>query len=253
MFEDLLPDAFYLALPLLTSASKVSWTQFKDSPGLVQPKESSLLEYLNHCASCWHELPMRTRGEISMIFTNRTSARLTFMNMMKSVSVPVKTFQASTTTHLVIGRLLQQCPIERLKVLEGHRTSRFPSLAHIKYLLYREKISKEATEIDVSKLFYLIDNQGNLETTNKTLAPFFTGPNDWKGFTKSNPKASEMLTGLNNRSLYVFCGHGTGSDAVGGWGRTQRKGISAHCHLIGCSSGRLRDGGRTEPRGSPLK
>jgi hypothetical protein len=58
---------------------------------------------------------------------------------------------------------------------------------------------------------------------------------------------------LNTRSLYVFCGHGSGSDAVGGWGRIQRKGITTHCHLIGCSSGRLRDMGRTEPRGTPNK
>lgn len=182
MYEDLLPDAIYLALPLFTSATKVAWsTQFKDHPGLVQPKETSLKAYLGHCATCWHELPLRARGEISTMFTNRTSARLAFVNIMKSVSSPPKCYQASTTTYLILGRLIQQCPLERMKVLEGQRLSRFPSLAHVKYLTYRDYVSKESTEIDVGKLFYLIDNQGNLETTNKTLAPFFTGPNDWKG------------------------------------------------------------------------
>ena len=77
-----------------------------------------------------------------------------------------------------------------------------------------------------------------------------------------------MTQKLNSKSIYVFCGHGSGSDAVGGWGRIIRKGIKvsfisiiersissikAHCHLIGCSSGRLRECGRTEPRGTPLK
>ena len=102
------------------------------------------------------------------------------------------------------------------------------------------------------------------------MTPFFSKIPEWKGFSGSgNPKSDVMTQELNRRSLYIFCGHGSGSDAVGGWGRMIRKGIKSHCHLIGklnsiydcylikyllgCSSGRLRENGRTEPRGTPLK
>ena len=85
------------------------------------------------------------------------------------------------------------------------------------------------------------------------MGPFFNAVPEWKGFSTTQPKSGDMLRGLNEASLYVFCGHGSGSDAVGGWGRVQRKGIQSHCHLIGCSSGRLKDNGRTEPRGAALR
>ena len=81
-----------------------------------------------------------------------------------------------------------------------------------------------------TKLFLI----GNLESTASTMTPFFSKIPEWKGFSGSgNPKSDVMTQELNRRSLYVFCGHGSGSDAVGGWGRMIRKGIKSHCHLIG--------------------
>ena len=66
------------------------------------------------------------------------------------------------------------------------------------------------------------------------MTPFFSQIPGWKGFSGAgNHKSDSMTQELNKRSLYVFCGHGSGSDAVGGWGRMIRKGIKSHCHLIG--------------------
>ena len=158
-----------------------------------------------------------------------------------------------TQSYLVLSRLIQQCPIERLKVLEEIRLSRFPSLAHYHYFIERAAKEKSDCQADVTNGFYVIDNQGNLESTASTLVPFFSAIPAWSGYNTANPKSDVMSAELFKRSLYVFCGHGSGSDAVGGWGRLVRKGIKAHCHLIGCSSGRLREVGRTDPRGTPLK
>ena len=73
-----------------------------------------------------------------------------------------------------------------------------------------------------------------MESTASTMTPFFSKIPEWKGFSGcGNPKSDVMTQELNRRSLYVFCGHGSGSDAVGGWGRMIRKGIKSHCHLIG--------------------
>ena len=90
-------------------------------------------------------------------------------------------YQRGTMTYLVLSRLIQRCPIEKMLALNGIRFSRVPSIEHLKFLVHRAKSSKEMTQIDISKLFYLIDNQGNLALTNKTLCPFFSKPTDWKG------------------------------------------------------------------------
>ena len=129
---------------------------------------------------CVNSSLFRARNNIAEFFIDRTSARPSFLDMMKSVSVDDNDFQRDRTTYLILGRSVQQVPIERLKVLRGVRCSRFPSLKHAKYLSMRAR-STAATTVDISKLFYLIDNQGNLQVTNQTLFPFFSAPTAWTG------------------------------------------------------------------------
>ena len=97
-------------------------------------------------------------------------------------------------------------------------------MAHYRYLTKRSRGKKSDLEADIGNGFYVIDNQGNLESTNATLLPFFSKIPTWSGFNQVNPKSDTMANELYKRSLYVFCGHGSGSDAVGGWGRLIRKG-----------------------------
>ena len=107
--------------------------------------------------------------------------------------------------------------------------------------------------MDISNLLYVVDSQVNLASSAATVGNFFRSVQQWNGYASVMPNSSELIEKLNKFDLYVFAGHGSGSDCVGGWGRVIRKGVKSTMHLIGCASGRLRDHGRTEPRGAVTK
>jgi separase len=124
---------------------------------------------------------------------------------------------------------------------------RMPSVRHAEFLLRSPPSSRSA---DISNLLYVVDSQVNLAESAKTVGTFFNSVSTWDGYTSVAPPSSELITKLNEKSIYIFAGHGSGSDCVGGWGRVLRKGVTSKMHLIGCASGRLRDHGRKEPRGA---
>jgi separase len=125
---------------------------------------------------------------------------------------------------------------------------RMPSVRHAEFLLRSPVSSRSA---DISDLLYVVDSQVNLADSAKTVGTFFNSVSTWDGYTSVSPPSSELITKLNAKSIYIFAGHGSGSDCVGGWERVLRNaGVTSMMHLIGCESGRLRDHGRTEPRGA---
>ena len=124
------------------------------------------------------------------------------------------------------------------------------SMRHAEYLLRTEP---ENRCVDICDVLYVVDSQTNLAGSAETVGKFFQSVKEWDGYTSMAPPSNELIKKLNEKSLYIFAGHGSGSDCVGGWGRVVRKGVSSTMHLIGCGSGRLRDDGRTEPRGAITK
>ena len=65
-----------------------------------------------------------------------------------------------TQTYLIMSRMIQQCPLERMKIFDEIRLSRFPSIAHYHYFVKRAKSDKSDLQADVGNGFYVIDNQG---------------------------------------------------------------------------------------------
>ena len=65
-----------------------------------------------------------------------------------------------TQTYLIMSRMIQQCPLERMKIFDEIRLSRFPSIAHYHYFVKRAKNDKSDLQADVGNGFYVIDNQG---------------------------------------------------------------------------------------------
>lgn len=124
------------------------------------------------------------------------------------------------------------------------------SARHAEYILRNDASDRL---VDISDVLYVVDSQTNLAGSAETVGKFFQSVKEWDGYTSVAPPTNELIKKLNEKSLYIFAGHGSGSDCVGGWGRVVRKGISSTMHLIGCASGRLRDNGRTEPRGAVTK
>jgi len=54
-----LPDAMDIALPLLALPKTPNFNLFKDTMGVVVPKEPAFKAYLSHVVTCWHDLPLR--------------------------------------------------------------------------------------------------------------------------------------------------------------------------------------------------
>ena len=135
-------------------------------------------------------------------------------------------------------------------IIDSNLFLRMLSVRHAEFIL-RTPLS--ARSVDISDLLYVVDSQVNLASSAAVVGNFFGAVKKWDGYKSVAPPSSELITKLNEKSLYVFAGHGSGSDCVGGWGHVLKKGVTSSMHLIGCSSGRLRDHGRTEPRGAVTK
>lgn len=54
-----LPDAMDIALPLLSLPATPNLSQFKDTAGIVLPRDAALRAYLGYVVTSWHDLPLR--------------------------------------------------------------------------------------------------------------------------------------------------------------------------------------------------
>ncbi|CAG5105495.1 Oidioi.mRNA.OKI2018_I69.chr1.g2176.t1.cds [Oikopleura dioica] len=237
-----LPDVLGPALALFTFSKSITWTN-----AVPKPKNSLHADFLSHAIRAWSHL--NTLGKTNVAGLVGVT-KLDLDRLAKNHVFQELEYQRTTATYLILGRVVQSIAMERMPICQGIRMSRMLSVRHAEYLL-RQPASKRS--MDISNLLYVVDNQVNLASSAATVGNFFRSVKQWNGYASVMPNSSELIEKLNKFDLYVFAGHGSGSDCVGGWGRVIRKGVKSTMHLIGCASGRLRDHGRTEPRGAVTK
>jgi hypothetical protein len=99
--------------------------------------------------------------------------------------------------------------------------------------------------VDLSSAYYTINPSGDLQTTQDTFETWFKGLPGWSGRAGSPPSSSELAHALQSKELFVYCGHGGGEQYIP---TAKLRGLPrcAASLLMGCSSGRLRGGGKQQ-------
>ena len=163
-------------------------------------------------------------------------------------------FTGAAPVGLIMDSVIAQFPFESLPIARKiHQPIfRVPSLrvATSLYQLFKE--SPLESSVCDSSCYYLVNPSDNLPQTDKYFREKFANivkhESDWKGTIGSEPTPEELKLNLENKSLYIYFGHGSGSVYYrkipnGGIDSLELKPTSI---VIGCSSGRVSSEGKIE-------
>ncbi|KAG2661846.1 separase-like isoform X2 [Panicum virgatum] len=157
---------------------------------------------------------------------------------------------------LVLDVNVQMLPWENLPVLRNQEVYRMPSMGSIFLALSRNKddsaIAPPFPVIDPSKTYYLLNPSGDLSSTQEEFHELFRNY-EWEGMAGSwdGQKTKELVLALTNHDLFLYFGHGSGTQYVSGK-EIEKLNNCAAALLMGCSSGTLHCKGSYAPRGAPL-
>ncbi|XP_072151631.1 separase isoform X3 [Setaria viridis] len=160
---------------------------------------------------------------------------------------------------LVLDINVQMLPWENLPVLRNQEIYRMPSMTSIFLALSRSNnLLKDGSVmappfpvIDPFNTFYLLNPSGDLSSTQEEFDQLFRNY-DWKGKAGDPPpEAGELAVALTNHDLFLYFGHGSGTQYVSGK-EIEKLNNCAAALLMGCSSGTLHCKGSYAPRGAPL-
>ncbi|XP_066984369.1 separin isoform X2 [Macrobrachium rosenbergii] len=145
-------------------------------------------------------------------------------------------------------------PWEMVWVLRDRAVTRMPSLRMLAFL-YEHHASCTSSilvqGVNPSKGFYVLDPESNLPRTRARLKNCFA-ESGWPGITAKAPTHEQFKDALTNQDLFVYVGHGSGSQYMPG---EIVEGVECRAvvFLYGCSSVRLASRGRIpEPWGVVL-
>ena len=164
----------------------------------------------------------------------------------------------SQTTHtvLILDKSLHLFPWESLPCLEGSPVCRVPSLECLRDRLLHfrsEQDDKNGSRFSVDRRngSYILNPGGDLQTTQGTFEQDLSKLDRWTGIVNRPPTEDEFQNALENKSLFLYFGHGSGAQYIRG--RTvKRLERCAVAFLMGCSSGTLTEAGEYEPYGTPM-
>uniref|UniRef100_A0ACD5YX29 Uncharacterized protein n=1 Tax=Avena sativa TaxID=4498 RepID=A0ACD5YX29_AVESA len=159
---------------------------------------------------------------------------------------------------LVLDTDVQMLPWENLPALRNQEIYRMPSIRSIFLALTRSTNHHEDASaiappfpvIDPFDAFYLLNPSGDLVSTQEEFDQLFKNY-EWKGNAGNAPTAEELVLALRNHDLFLYFGHGSGSQYVSGK-EIEKLDNCAAALLMGCSSGTLHCKGGYAPQGAPL-
>ncbi|KAI9786076.1 MAG: hypothetical protein M1816_008104 [Peltula sp. TS41687] len=161
-------------------------------------------------------------------------------------------------TVLILDKGLHVFPWESLPCLDGLSVSRLPSLECLRepLSLQQEQTSPFDGEcgfsVNKESGTYVLNPSGDLKSTQETLGKELQSSlQNWSSIEQREPTEAEMKRGLESGDLFLYFGHGSGSQYIKA--RTIRRlDRCAVSFLMGCSSGALNDPGEFEPYGTPM-
>ena len=133
---------------------------------------------------------------------------------------------------LILDPHLHRIPWENLPILSTQSVSRVPSL-HFLFMLAHKY--KPQSNIDLTNGFYVLNPQGDLLRCENDFQKLFISLK-WHGVSGQPPEG--LIDSVSKHDLYVYCGHGSGSEYINKDKLLTTKG-KAFTLLMGCSTGRL--------------
>ncbi|KAK4438264.1 Separase [Sesamum alatum] len=159
---------------------------------------------------------------------------------------------------LVLDFEVQMLPWENLPILRNKEVYRMPSVGSIFATLDRCCQNEEQFEtknpafpfIDPLDSYYLLNPDGDLSRTQVEFENWFKDQN-MEGKIGTVPTIEELTLALKNHDLFIYFGHGSGTQYIPGH-EIQKLDSCAAGLLLGCSSGSLYLKGCYMPQGAPL-
>ncbi|KZV21176.1 separase-like [Dorcoceras hygrometricum] len=159
---------------------------------------------------------------------------------------------------LVLDFELQMLPWENLPILRNQEVYRMPSVSSIFVTLDRccqsQELNGQAIPaipvIDPLDSYYLLNPDGDLRRTQVEFENWFRDQNI-EGKTGSVPTIEELTHALESHDLFIYFGHGSGTQYIPGH-VIQKLNSCAASLLLGCSSGSLHLKGSYVPQGAPI-
>ncbi|KAL8986386.1 MAG: hypothetical protein Q9205_000166 [Flavoplaca limonia] len=165
-------------------------------------------------------------------------------------------------TVLVLDKELHCFPWESLPCLINQAVTRLPSLSCLRdrILQQRRQQPRKMDDANNGEIKFCVDRRsgayvlnpaGDLKATQETFEGSMDDLGQWEGLTGVEPSEEQMKGYLQERDIFLYFGHGSGSQYIRP--RTfQRLEKCAVALLMGCSSGKLTEAGEFEPYGTPM-
>ena len=143
--------------------------------------------------------------------------------------------------------------------MTGYAVSRLPSLGSLRERILRQRQqlqteSRPPTDglyINKENGAYVLNPAGDLVATQAEFDRPLQSLQGWDSIVQREPDEAEMKACLERRDLFLYFGHGSGSQYIRA--RTIKKlDTCAVALLMGCSSGALTEAGEFEPYGTPI-
>ncbi|KAL3620880.1 hypothetical protein CASFOL_035792 [Castilleja foliolosa] len=159
---------------------------------------------------------------------------------------------------LVLDFDVQMLPWESLPILRNQEVYRMPSISSIFATIDRCCQNEEQSETSISAFplidpldsYYLLNPDGDLGRTQVEFESWFKDQNI-EGTIGTVPTIDELTVALKNHDLFIYFGHGSGTQYIPNHEIQKLDGCAATL-LLGCSSGALHLKGCYLPQGAPI-
>ncbi|KAI8855054.1 peptidase family C50-domain-containing protein [Chytridium lagenaria] len=143
--------------------------------------------------------------------------------------------------------------LESIPVMRGTSISRVPCMSFLfeRLLKDEDRLDMSFADIDRSKVFYVLNPNGDLKGTQMEFEELFHSQEGWNGVVGVPPTADEFMNGLQKSDLFVYFGHGSGESFMKS-NRLRNRHTCAATLLMGCSSGKQHLMGEFDSKGTPL-
>ncbi|XP_047976121.1 separase isoform X2 [Salvia hispanica] len=192
--------------------------------------------------------------------TSEETSMLLFNSMLEmSDSVDQAECISGKPIILVLDTEVQMLPWECLPILRNQEVYRMPSIGSIFATLDRHCENQKQVEssdpvfplIDPLDSYYLLNPDGDLSRTQVEFESWFKNQNIIEGKIGTVPTVEELSLALKDHDLFIYFGHGSGTQYIPGHEIQKLDGCAATL-LLGCSSGSLYLRGSYMPHGAPL-